>query len=52
MTAMRRLAALAFALPFSISAWPADLAGQWGLKIEDQSHRVNPCNTKYPLFTD
>lgn len=40
MITMRRLAALAFALAVSTSAWPADLAGQWDLKIEDKDHRV------------
>ncbi|MBS0357304.1 MAG: hypothetical protein JSR83_25740 [Proteobacteria bacterium] len=40
MTAMRRMAALAFAMAVSTSAWSADLAGQWNLKIADQSHRV------------
>lgn len=38
--AIRRLAALAFSLTVSTSAWSADLAGQWDLKIEDRSHRV------------
>ncbi|WP_139379589.1 hypothetical protein [Zoogloea sp. LCSB751] len=40
MIAMRRLAALAFALAVSTSTWSADLTGQWDLKIEDKDHRV------------
>lgn len=40
MTTVHSLSALAFAMAVSTSAWSADLAGQWDLKIENRSHRV------------